>query len=316
MNNLHRVEGVGKASVFKGDPRPKNTDIDRWWNGLLSTSEGARSRPYLYGSDAGLCARKNVLHEHNTWIPNEKSATSNAYMSIGVALENMLAESLFRADLLIGQNLRLPEMPELKISGKIDLVAFDHEGELSLFEIKSCGKLPAEPNPVHLAQIQVYAAVSGIHRCWLTYISRNVRDEYGSNIAIRTFPVETGLDVLKERLRIAALSVLASREKGLPPVPASFRKNTECHWCEYRDFFCWRERPGLGGAEPVSPMRELSASEVAALDASASELAQFLIDNSQERRDGFIKSLSLLDSIVASQRMVLVQLLDDTGVYI
>jgi hypothetical protein len=302
MSDFRRHEKAGSASLFVGDPRAKNNDIDAWWNGLLAESSEPRSRPYLYGSDAGLCARRNVLHEHNTWIPNDKPATANAYMSIGVALENMLAKGLFDSDRLLVQNMRLIDMPELKISGKIDLIAFDHEDELALFEIKSCGKLPADPNPVHLAQIQTYAAVSGIHRCWLTYISRNVREEFGSAIAIRTFRVDTSREILQARLTTAALSVNASRLHKLPPVPATFRKHTECHYCEYRDHFCWFTRPGLGGDAPSSPLPELEPKEMGGLLLSASNLASKLMDETLLRKVQTLAALEELPFILESQR--------------
>lgn len=306
-----RIAGVGEASLFKGDPRLPETDIDAWYQGILTEIKGASSRPYLWGSDAGLCARRNVLLEHNSWIASEKSAASAAYMAIGVALENLLAEGLHRNGKLLAQSFPLVQMPELKISGKIDLVVYDQSDELALIEVKSCGKLPTEPNPVHLAQIQTYAAVSGIQKAWLTYISRNVRDEYGPKLALRSFRVDTSPVVLISRLQTASLSRFASNAHVLPPVPAHFRKHTECHYCEFRDSFCWKPRPGLGGEEPVAPLHEIDPHELIVLDERAKSLATQLYNNYLYRKMQSIQELSHLKQTPKNKKR-LAKLLQDT----
>lgn len=289
------VEGAGSAVIRKGDPRIPTKDIDAWYQGILTEVSEPRRRPYLYGADAGLCARRNVLLEHNSWIPSEGNPTGAAYMAIGVGLEDMLAQGLKNKGKLLVQGMRLVEMPELKISGKIDLIIQDHEDELALVEVKTCGELPVEPRPTHLAQIQTYAAVSGIHRCWLSYISRNVRDSFGTKLAVRSFRIDTSEEQLTNRLRIAALSETASKLHKLPPVPATFRKHTECHYCEFRDHFCWGTRIGLGGDEASSPLAELSTEEHIVLDSEATAKAEHLFDSSDLRRYQTLIQLSQLD---------------------
>jgi len=288
---------AGEAHVFVGDPRAVK-DIDAWFRNVLYSSSPASSRPYLYGADAGLCARRNVLLQNNESVANEITDTANAYMAIGVAIEDMLAKALDKDGSLIKQSLRLVDMPELKISGKIDLVIFDTDGELALVEVKTCGKLPTEPKPTHLAQIQTYAAVSGIHKCWLTYISRNVELIYGEGLSIRSFLVDTDEGILTERLRIAAFSAIAAKRKKVPPIPAHFRKHTECHYCQFRDLFCWKPRPGLGGDVDSPPLPEMTGKEAAQVDTKAAALAEELWLESLDRKlrtiDSLLK-LSLLD---------------------
>lgn len=305
MSPLTQLDGVGTASIFKGDPRHKETEIDAWYQEILSERSDARARPYLYGSDAGLCARRNVLLEHNTWLPSEKSPATQAYMAIGVGLEDMLAQSLQRNQRLIVQGQRLIEMPEVKISGKIDLIVFDHQDELSLIEVKTCGKLPETPNPVHLAQIQTYAAVSGITKCWLTYISRNVREEFGRELALRSFAVDTSKEVLKHRLHTALLSRHASDYHKLPQVPPSFRKHTECHYCEFRDVFCWGERPGLGGNPPMDPMHEYTPAEQVVLDNFISKDAEELVNNIIIRKMSTIQDLLKIFILYDDSNMII-----------
>lgn len=280
---LKRVEGAGEAVLFRGDPRLPETDMDAWYNILLTQTSPAKARPWLYGADAGLCARRNVLLEHNTWIAGEKSPATNAYMVIGVSLEGMLVEALKRAGRLVATQLKLPAMDEVYVSGYIDILHFDSEDKLAITEVKTCGKLPEEPNPVHLAQVQFYAAATGIYRAWLTYISRNVRSDFGTKLSMRTFAVDCSELALHNRLLTAAISRLASDVHKLPPVPAHFRKHTECHYCEFRDAFCWRSRPGLGADEPQPPLPLLSPVELIGLEQKAKALAASMASNAEVR---------------------------------
>lgn len=286
---MKRLEGVGTAAIYKGDPRLPENDIDTWYNGMLGKVEAPKKRAHLYGADAGLCARRNVLLEHNEWIPGEITPASAGYMAIGVALEDLLAGALKRHNRLIVQGTYLIDIPYLKIRGKIDLVAFDHREELCLIEVKSCGKLPTEPKHDHLAQIQTYCAVSGITNAYLTYMSREVRDAYGPRMAIRSFQVETGEAALHNRLRTAAMSMLASKEGKLPPVPATFRKHTECHYCSFRDHYCWFPRPGSRSSTDLPegldlPLPNLTVAELVAIDQRATAIADDLIENLLSRK--------------------------------
>lgn len=283
---------AGEALIFKGDPRLGDgvEDIDSWYNWVLTEVGTPKVRPYLYGSDAGLCPRKNVYLEHNAWVPESKKPTSTAYMAIGVGLEDMLAQSLKRKGRLLVQGLRLQDMPKLKISGIIDLVILDHEDELALIEVKTCGTLPTEPKPEHLAQIQIYCAVSGIPKAYITYISRNVRSGYKDSLDMRSFRVDTDEDQLLYRLQIAYISKLASKLKKVPPVPSHFRKHTECHYCPFMDF-CWKTRPGRGEIEAVSPLPELTVEEFIKLDEEAYAGALTLIKEIKYRKEITLKTL-------------------------
>lgn len=295
---LQKVEGYEGFAIFRGDPRQANNSIDAWYQDMLRSVGPAKQRVNLYGADAGLCARRNTLLAHNTWVPSETTSATNAYMRIGVALEEMLRDALQEAGRLLAWNPYLVEIPELKIRGKVDLFIQDQDGELAIVEVKSCGKLPDEPRPTHLIQAQTYAAVSGVHKVWLTYISRNVNapgETWGPNVSMRSFLVETGTEVLKERLKVAALSLEAIRLRQLPPTPAHFRKHTECHYCEFRDLFCWKPRPGLGEDNPWSPIPEMATDELVRLSRNAASLAESLIQKSQGRR--LLTILGLLEDI-------------------
>lgn len=282
MSNYQKVDPNSSVAIFKGDPRVKEPDIDRWYQEMLGDYRDlsrSDTRPYLYGSDAGFCSRRNVLLEHNNIIESLSNSAGNAFMAIGTALENLLADALQRGERLLAQNQRLVLMPEVKVAGKIDFIVFDHTDSLALIECKSCGELPLEPKPTHLAQIQTYAAISGVDTAYLTYVSRKIT--WKQPLSLKTFVVDTSEAALFERLRIAALSRLASDRKQLPQVPAYFRKHTECHYCEFRDYFCYAIRKGLnGGSEAavntVLPegISEITTAELIALDIEAQSLAK------------------------------------------
>lgn len=292
MNNFKQVQGTGDAIIMKGDPRLPKDGIDPWFITLLEERKPPYKRPHLYGADAGLCARRNVLLANNDGVPSHISATSNAYMSLGVALEEMLAAGLQKKERLICKQLPLPLMPEVKIRGYIDLVIFDHEDELALVEVKSCGKLPDEPKPTHLIQIQTYCAVTGIERAWLTYLSRNVSEEgEWGKLAIRSFRVDPGADVQKERLSVAMLSHLADQEKTLPQKPVKFRKHTECHYCEFRDLYCWEPRPGREGRKVAAPLPEMTIAQQLTLEATAEAEAARLVSLAPWRKAQTLKDI-------------------------
>lgn len=300
---MERVDGVGEASIFRGDPRTKVTDMDSWYTTILESHPATiAKRPYLYGSDAGFCARRNVLVENNTWLDANLNAAGAAFMTIGVALENLLAESLRRSDNLLVQGARIQTMKELFISGKMDLVVFDSQGELALVEVKTCGELPTEPKPAHLAQIQTYSAVTGIRRSWLTYISRRIIPL--KPLQLRTFQVDTSDAALAKVLTIAAVSRLAADAKVLPPMAATFRKHTECHYCEFRDHFCW----GGKGEEPVSPMRELTPAEYVGIVFQGATLADALVQDCSRREQVTISNLLELQELSQPNRAKLQQL--------
>jgi hypothetical protein len=285
---FERVEGVGESSVFRGDPRLSIGDADDWWNSLLATTEPPSKRPYLYGAESGLCARKNVLHANNTWIPFDKTPASVGYMALGDALENMLAKGLANKGKLVAQNMYLTDMSSLKIRGKMDLIFSDHEDKLRLAEIKSCGQLPSEPKAGHLAQVETYAAVSGFDRVWLTYVSRNIRNSFGPKISMKTFEVIITEDVIRSRLEIAALSMLATRHGKLPPKAAHFRKSQECLYCPFLDF-CW------GKVESGLP--EMSLETYAKFVNAASKVAEVLI---KKRPTRYVRTLKACDKLLES----------------
>jgi hypothetical protein len=177
-------------------------------------------------------------------------------MAYGIAVEDMLAKALNDHGRLIKQDIRLVEleselMPHIRISGKMDIIALDHEMEPALIECKTCGPLPTKPKTNHLIQLQTYAAVSGFNRCYLTYVSRKVSTGGArGKLECITFPVEITPDVIYTRFYQAALSQHSMDCRRCPPVDPTFRKSHECVWCDFADY-CWPV-----DASPVEPFTE------------------------------------------------------------
>lgn len=308
-NAMNRVDGVGEASIFRGDPRAvrDQTDLETWLNGLLERGkEGViEARPHLYGSDAGFCARRNVLLQHNSWLGNTINSAGRGYMAIGVAFEGLLVEALQRAGRVLATQYQPPveALANLHISAKLDVLALDAQDQVALLEVKTCGELPESGKPAHTAQAQMYAALSGVRNTHLVYMSRNLRPK--AALPLRTFPVDTSDEALLRVLQIANESYLAgggsgvddslSRRRGvpsLPPVPGYFRKHTECHYCEFRDHFCWGSRPGLGDNPSNPPLREFTPEEYIRLAARAAERARGHLAGMPER---YLETLRELD---------------------
>ena len=242
---MAKRERIGDVLFHIGDPRDDGgiENMDDVYQACLRETREVRKRTYLWGADGGLCPRKN-LYNQELPIPFQYYPSTKGYMAYGIAIEDMLAKALDDHDRLIKQDIRLVElnsklMPHLRISGKMDIIALDHEGELGLIECKTCGPLPSKPKTNHLIQLQTYAAVSGFNRCYLTYVSRKVSTGGArGKLDCITFPVEITPAIIYQRFYMAALSQHSMDCKRAVPVPMHFRKSHECVWCDFSDY-CW-----------------------------------------------------------------------------
>ena len=242
---MSKKEKLGDVTFHIGDPRETGEaeNLDDIFQKCLRETQPARKRDYLWGADAGVCPRKNLFNQEFP-IPFQYYPSTKGYMAFGVAIEDMLAKALQDHDRLIKQDIRLVElkstlMPHLRISGKMDMIAIDHENEPCLIECKTCGPLPSKPKQNHYTQLQTYAAVSGFNRCYLTYVSRKVSTS-GSRgkLDMITFPIEVTRESMYTVFYHAALSQCCMDEKKIVPVPPDFRKAHECAWCDFSDY-CW-----------------------------------------------------------------------------
>lgn len=227
---------------YGNDPREDEIEeIDRWFINLL----GYQKKPIQYkghkktirASESGVCPRLNTFRAYNKGVVSEVTAASVAYMEIGNAIENMLIDSLVRNNKLIARGFKLPKN-DINVVGIVDAIFLDHKDQVAILEIKTCGQLPEEPVYTHLRQAQIYSAFTGIDKVYLTYISRNVKNNFYEDLSIKTFLVPTGKTELITVLYFAAQSYYAIENKSIVPKPNSFRKTIECKHCDFIKF-CW-----------------------------------------------------------------------------
>ena len=242
---MAKREKIGDVTFHIGDPRDDGgiEDMDDVYQACLRETRPVRKRTYLWGADGGLCPRKNLFNQECP-IPFQYYPSTKGYMVYGIAIEDMLARALGDHGRLIKQDIRLVElkstiMPHLRISGKMDIIALDHEDQPALLEIKTCGPLPTKPKNNHRVQLETYAAVSGFNRCYLTYVSRKVSTGGArGKLDCITFPIEITPNVIFTRFYMAALSQHSMDCRRCPPVDPTFRKSHECIWCDFADY-CW-----------------------------------------------------------------------------
>jgi hypothetical protein len=242
---MSKREKLGDIVIHKGDPRITEgvETLDDVYQTCLKETQAARKRTYLWGSDAGVCPRKN-LYNQECPVPFHYYPSTKGYMAYGVSMENLLARALQDHNRLIKQDIRLVEIeseliPNIRISGKMDIIALDHNCKPALIECKTCGPLPSKPKVNHLKQLLIYAAVSGFNNCYVTYVSRKVSTG-GSRgkLDLVSFPIEITKEKLYSVLYTACLSQCCMNEKKAVPVPSGYRKSHECAWCDFSDY-CW-----------------------------------------------------------------------------
>lgn len=242
---MSKREKLGDVVFHIGDPRETGEaeSLDDVYQKCLRETQPARKREYLWGADAGVCPRKNLFNQEFP-IPFQYYPSTKGYMAFGVAIEDMLAEALRDHDRLIKQDIRLVElksslMSHLRISGKMDIIAIDHEDQVCLIECKTCGQLPTKPKQNHYTQLMTYAAVSGFNNCYLTYVSRKVSSSGArGKLDLISFPIEVTEDTMFKVFYHAALSQCCMDARKTVPVPSEFRKAHECAWCDFSDY-CW-----------------------------------------------------------------------------
>lgn len=230
--------------IFKqGRREPIESD---YWVGILQnnlTSSVRPSRLNIFGSNAGLCSRQTagmILLDHNH--VQEQGASSQFYFKIGSAFEKVVKAAFTNKGLTFTDEMRVedrlaPNTPS--VSGRVDFVV-EEGGELTLVELKSCGKLPDKPKPAHLAQLTTYLFLTGAPKGVLFYISRDVADFKGNLKAVAFDVIPTEQELYDVGLQIAIGAIGASRQL-VPQIPEHM-KQYKCGFCALRDH-CWNGDP-------------------------------------------------------------------------
>ena len=170
----------------------------------------------------------------------KRQASTQFYFKIGSVFESLLVEAFEKQGILIADELRVEAQHEdVPVSGRIDFVLMNEEGNPIIMELKSCGKLPSSPKPHHLAQIQSYMLFTGQSEGLLWYISRNVSD-FSGKLKQKVFTVTMNDEQKFQIAKTIALGVLYSDSELIPPKPEHMKKY-KCGFCPLIPH-CWEDQ--------------------------------------------------------------------------
>lgn len=230
------------TKVFKKGRKRKYSTADLKWEGVIernlkSTSTSGRDR--IFASNAGLCERQTaglmMLFDETR---EQRRASTQFYFKTGSAFEDVMSRAFQKSKMEVDRETRVESThPQLPVSGRIDFILKDLEDdELVLMELKTCGKLPTQPKPVHLAQLMVYLTITGMPRGLLWYVSRTVAGWDGvlRQTVFEIIPDETEKYKIALKMAIGALSAKAG---FLPAIPEDM-KRYKCGFCTLIPH-CW-----------------------------------------------------------------------------
>lgn len=230
------------SGIFK-EGRRTEVNSDKWVT-LLEDNLKTTMRPSrlnIFGSNAGQCSRQTagmILVDKSHTVEN--GASTQFYFKIGNAFEKVVKQAFTKSGMTFIDEFRIeerltPHTPS--VSGRIDfLVQDDNTEEMTLIELKSCGKLPDKPKPAHVAQLKTYLFLTGASHGVLFYISRNVANFKGELQAI-AFDIKPTTDEFVEVGLEIAIGALGASTDILPQIPDHMKKY-KCGFCPLVNF-CW-----------------------------------------------------------------------------
>lgn len=178
------------------------------------------------------------------------------YAAIGSAIEKKVLNGYEKKGLLYLSQWKMAdelmsELPDFNVGGIIDAF-IEHNGRLLLYDIKSVGSVETSEEkdvagivkPVHLAQMQTYAAITGFTEVYLQYFSRKVQDTFSltdSSPTTRIVKIQTDAKSLERQVGII-LFAIRSKELGVVPDKLTGIKKSHCSsaFCPYVEF-CWND---------------------------------------------------------------------------
>lgn len=208
----------------------------------LTTKRLNRKRTAFYPSDA-LCSRKHWLEMHEEYefeanpILTYSAAIGNATEFMLVKqLQELNSELVWAYDLPINSKIDgFDKMEWLDYSGKIDLI-LNVDNELIVCDVKTYGKnLRIEQ---YTAQLQFYAAVTGLEHAAILAFSRNLVEN--GRFAFQYIPISVTREDKINAVTVAYYAQLCYDYNLLPVKPKGFRKTVECKYCYFKQR-CWND---------------------------------------------------------------------------
>ena len=254
------------SDVFKKGRKRKILKSDLKWEGIIERtlkSVGKSGRDRIFASAAGLCERQTaglmMLFDESG---DKRRASTQFYFKIGNAFEDVMSRAFQKANMEVDRETRIEAYHvDLPVSGRIDFVLRDPEDdELVLMELKTCGKLPTQPKPVHLAQLMVYLTLTGMEKGLLWYISRTVAG-WDGDLKQTVFEIEPlPIDRYNVALKMA-IGALSAKRGILPNRPENM-KRYKCGFCTLIPH-CWEGEDVGVKAKPASATDHLEILKLA-----------------------------------------------------
>ena len=276
------------SDVFKKGRKRKILKSDLKWEGIIERtlkSVGKSGRDRIFASAAGLCERQTaglmMLFDESG---DKRRASTQFYFKIGGAFEDVMSRAFNKANMEVDRETRIEAYhSELPVSGRIDFVLRDPEDdELVLMELKTCGKLPTQPKPVHLAQLMVYLTLTGMKKGLLWYVSRTVAG-WDGDLKQRVFEIEPlEIDRYNVSLKMA-IGALSAKAGFLPP-KAETMKRYKCGFCSLIPH-CWE------GTDVGVRAKTPSIKAYGKILKMADEIAKDVVENQEYLREEFGKAM-------------------------
>ncbi len=217
-----------------------------------------------YPSYIGYCLRKQyyiyTLGERPT---SEKLAVFATGRGVHGAVEEALRASGIVEVEDVEKKVEVKLTDNISLSGRVDLLLAEVEGERVIVEVKSTSRLPDSPLEHHVMQLQVYLNAEDMGRGVLLYWDKR-------RGAIKAFNVERSGDALR---RIAERAVMLHEyiRRGSPPPKEAILEGRlwECDLCEYRSICKPFLLPGIHEGERMV----------------ISEVDKVLVDDSERERE-------------------------------
>lgn len=253
----------------------------------------------LYGSNAGYCARNNILLSM-TEKDIQHSLTQKLRMELGNCTEHFFLELFENNDILIVDSLKITdnrdnisdndkfwilfEDSQINYSGKIDFVIAKDKKELWLLDCKTTSKIPEKNSLKYVRQIQFYSAVLGIDKIGLLYQPPSVEDVYNGGLNGKVHVIDSSYESLLNVAIIAFFSNLCWKNELLPGIPNKFYKTSQCKYCDFNNY-CW-------GNEELNlyPLIQDEQLEFELMD-KAIEFAKIWMSNRKERFNLFFEKI-------------------------
>lgn len=202
---------------------------------------GKRFRPYA--SAVSYCARQNWFFANGKGSEvTVVDPTLNLYQGIGEGVEARIVQGMASHGFLLGSQVKLPNPPPnfgIDVGGYIDAIGFDSTGAVAAYEVKTAGTIPPSPKLNHLSQAMTYAALGGLDNVYIVYVGRKVQDFPDPTPLLKVFKIDVQ-ELLAEYMTTLVMSCHGLSNKTAPQRPATFRKSTECQYCDFQQR-CWNE---------------------------------------------------------------------------